>query len=95
MESDAPAVDFLLAHRTIGVIVVGFFVFISLCLITRLWCLRHRTSIFTRLVWSLILLVPIFGWLFYAAFYRPPERQDHGGHSEHGQAAWSGDVGGH
>ena len=91
--TDTSLTDFIAAHSTAAVVMVATCVFISLCLVARLWVLRPRDSIARKIVWTLILLVPLVGWLFYGAFYRPPTYA-HGGHVEHGQAAESGVDGG-
>jgi len=92
-DTDTPMIDLLMAHQALGVIAIAACVFVSLCLIARLWVLRRSESVLSRLVWSFVLLLPILGWLFYAAFYRAPERSEHEGHVEHGQAAWGSDPG--
>lgn len=46
---------------------------IALVCLFRLW--RRKDRLIVRLVWSLLLLVPILGPLFYAGFYRPPPVQ--------------------
>ena len=48
-------------------------VFVSVCLIAQLWVTRRRDSTLRKIFWSLVLLVPIVGWIFYGGFYRPPE----------------------
>jgi hypothetical protein len=41
----------------------------------------------SKIVWSIVLLIPVLGWLFFAAFYRPPAALDWTGHAEHGRDA--------
>ena len=38
-------------------------------------CGHHRDTVLRRLFWSLVLLVPVIGWVFYGGLYRPPPRQ--------------------
>ncbi len=94
MVSDAPLIDFLFSHWRLSlaslIVCEGF----SLCLIARLWITRPKVSAIRKLFWSLILLVPIVGWLFFAAFCPAPARDEHGGHVEYGDpTAGGGDYG--
>lgn len=66
---------------------------VSLCFVVHLWLARRGDPVIGRGVWTVILLVPLLGWLFYLAFYRAPGRT-HGGHAEHGYAASGGDYAG-
>jgi hypothetical protein len=81
--------DFLLAHRTLGVVTAGVCAFVSLSLIARLWVLHQRARVIPKIVWSVVLLIPLFGWLCFAAFYTPPEALSWTGHVEHGRDAGS------
>jgi uncharacterized protein with PQ loop repeat len=38
---------------------------ISIFFVIRLWRRRRKMSVWSRCFWSIILLVPLFGWLFY------------------------------
>ena len=92
------AVDYLLANWRVGLIAGAVCLAISLCLVARLWIVDRRAGVASRLAWSFVLLLPIFGWLFFAAFYCPPVRIAGDGHAEHGQAAalgHGGVAGGH
>jgi hypothetical protein len=86
MVNDPTIIDFLVAHSKLGIIVLASCLFVSLCLIARLWFTRRRDSALRKILWSIMLLVPLLGWLFYAAFYHAPEPGP-GGHVEYGQAA--------
>jgi hypothetical protein len=52
--------------------VVGFFYSISLYCIVGLW--KKSETILIKLYWTLILLLPVFGVLFYGAFFQPKKR---------------------
>ena len=68
-----------------GLFVVAAWLFISLCIIARLWVTRRADPIGRKLVWSVIvLLLPMLGWLFYAAFYQAPKPLYDGDHYESG-----------
>jgi hypothetical protein len=46
---------------------------ISGYIIARLW-LNHRSEKFIyKLLWSIVLLMPVVGWVFYGAFYTPSD----------------------
>ncbi len=49
---------------------------ISLSMILRLWLKYRHDSLFKKLGWSLVLCIPVFGWLFYGAFYTPLTEND-------------------
>jgi len=62
-----PTAEFNLADK----IIFGIGLYLSLCLIARMW-LKYRSDKLTKkLFWSIVLLIPLAGWLFYAAFYNP------------------------
>ena len=66
-------------------VVVATCVYVSLCIIAHLWIRRRGDSVITKSAWSLVLLFfPVIGWLFYAAFYRPPKPRYDGDHYESG-----------
>ena len=103
MLSGSDTLDYLVAHRTLGICAFGVCAFVSLSLIARLWVLHRRAHAMSKAVWSVVLLIPVFGWLFFVAFYRPPMASgwtgniEHGGHSEYADpaAASGGHSGGH
>ena len=45
-------------------------------LIIGLWVKHRHDSGIKKLFWSVVLLFPVFGWLFYGAFYTPPSRNE-------------------
>lgn len=50
---------------------------ITTSLMVHLWSSHAEDSILKRLFWSLILCVPILGWLYYGGMYTVPSRQPH------------------
>lgn len=44
---------------------------VSALLLTNLWRSPNE-SLFKKTLWSPILLIPVFGWIFYGGFYSPP-----------------------
>ena len=91
MLSVTNAVDYIVTNWRVGTMLGAVCLTVSLCLIARLWLLHSSDSFVGRLIWSGVLLVPILGWLFFAAFHHSPDRIAGDGHSEHGQAAHGGD----
>jgi len=55
------------------IITVALLECISLVLIIRLWARKRKISPWQRWAWSIVLLVPIFGWLLYAFLAINPE----------------------
>ncbi|MCA1601626.1 MAG: hypothetical protein LC776_08285 [Acidobacteria bacterium] len=86
--------DFFVFHWKLTVVILGVCAATSLCLIARLWIRGRRGGTLRKLAWSLVLLVPLVGWIFFAGFYRPPEADENEGHVEYGgSAAGGGDFG--
>lgn len=73
-------IDILIAwlteHPRSGVWIAALCLWISVSLIIRMWFLHRDVSALRKMVWSLILLVPLLGWLFYAGGFRIPEVTD-------------------
>ena len=64
----------------------AFFLWVSASLIIRMWIVHRSASPFRRVLWSFVLLLPLFGWMAYAAFFKVPDyhntpapRSDDGG----------------
>jgi bacteriorhodopsin len=49
---------------------------ISFTLIFRLWVHQAKDRIGRKLLWSVILCVPLFGWMAYGGFYRTLSEND-------------------
>jgi hypothetical protein len=58
---------------TLQIIGLVFLECISVLLIVRLWRNRRRMSVLSRCFWSVVLLVPLFGWLFYGFVVTDPD----------------------
>jgi hypothetical protein len=87
MESADSIIELVLSHPRVAIAIGAICAFVSLCLIARLWVLHRRDRVVAKLVWSFVLCIPLFGWIFFAAFYRPPEPLGWTGHAEHGRDA--------
>jgi hypothetical protein len=68
--------------------------FVALLTIVNLWFRKRRMRVITRLLWSVVLLVPLFGVLLYGLTRSDPEAhgEDVGDHSSGGGV---GDTGHH
>jgi hypothetical protein len=68
--------------------------FVALFTIVNLWSRKRRMHVVIRLLWSVVLLVPLFGVLFYGLTRSDPEAHadDVGDHSSGGGV---GDTGHH
>jgi len=58
-------------HPNIAIAFGSFCLWVSLCLIIRLW-LIHPGSDVKKVYWSVILLIPLVGWTLYAGCYEIP-----------------------
>ena len=67
------------------VIVCGI---VSGVLILNLWIRHAHDTIWKKVFWLIILLIPIVGWLFYGAFYNPPTGQGPGEQAEGNASGW-------
>jgi uncharacterized membrane protein len=58
-------------HHVAALLLFSFCAWLSLSLIIRFW-LKHQTDPWhKKIVWSLVLCIPFFGWILYGAFYTP------------------------
>jgi hypothetical protein len=88
--SDTLIPDFLAAHPKAAVVIAAACAFISLCLIARLWVVHSESSTLRKLVWSVVLFVPLLGWIFYCAFFHPPSVSENRAPTEHSRDAYAG-----
>ncbi len=68
--------NWLAQHRIVALCVVAFCLWVSSCLILRMWFIHRRGAFRKKLIWSVILLLPLLGWLFYGAFFTMPDVSD-------------------
>ena len=52
----------------------AFCLWVSVSLIIRMWLVERSASVFKRILWSVMLLIPLFGWLAYGAWFHIPSR---------------------
>ena len=60
-------------HPVLTIWIGAFCVWVSFALIIRMWFVHRSASWFKRLSWSFILLLPIFGWMAYGAWFAVPD----------------------
>ena len=66
----------LTQHHTVAMLLGAFCLWVSICLILRMWLMHRREPFIHKLVWTFFLLIPLFGWIFYAAFFRVPDHHN-------------------
>jgi len=75
-------------HPRVAIALAAFCLWVSVCLILRMWLIHRRASFLKKLLWSVMLFVPLFGWLFYAGCFQVP------GYTNNNSASWSSAEGG-
>lgn len=68
--------EFLRTHWLGAAIVAAVCVWISFCLILRMWLVHRSAPVIKKLLWSLMLIVPFFGWLAFGAWFQTLSRHD-------------------
>ena len=66
--------EFLSAHRAIALGLVLFWAWVSLSLVTRLWIVHRTEKVARKIFWTVVLLVPVFGWLAYGGLFHISDR---------------------
>jgi len=62
----------LSGHPKAALAVGAFCLWVSVSLILRMWFIHRQESFTKKLLWSFMLLVPLFGWFFYAGCFQIP-----------------------
>ncbi len=57
-------------HPVATILVLILCVGVGLRLVVHIWGAHREASVSRKLVWSIIVFIPIFGWLAYGAFFR-------------------------
>lgn len=60
--------------ETKAIVILSVCELAAIIAIVRLWSSKRRMPVFTQLLWSVVLLIPFFGLLFYAFTRSDPER---------------------
>jgi hypothetical protein len=66
----------LASHPRAALAIGAFCLWISVSLMLHMWFVHRRESRMKKLVWSFLLLLPLFGWLLYAGCFRIPDYSD-------------------
>ena len=59
-------------HPVLLIVLSAIWAWVSSTLILRMWLVHRRASFMKKFFWSLILLVPFFGGMFYAGLFQVP-----------------------
>jgi hypothetical protein len=89
--------EFFEYHWEATAIGITVCLWISICLILRVWIIERRATFMKKLLWSMMLLIPGLGWLAYGALFRRPGFNDtsSGGFDAYGGNFVGYDSGGH
>jgi len=63
-------------HPQTTVWIFAFLLWISVSLIFRMWLVHRKASLIKKVLWSFVLLVPLFGWMLYGGFFDIPDSMD-------------------
>jgi hypothetical protein len=74
------------------IIILSVSLILSVLCLVRLW--RRPSSTFERIFWTFLVFVPVFGPLFFAAFFRPPAELAPGEQASVNPSAFYGGGGG-
>ena len=65
--------DFFSEHWKLTIYLCAFWLWISATLTIRMWRVHRCVGRVKKILWSGMLLVPLFGWLAYGAWFRIPD----------------------
>jgi hypothetical protein len=68
--------DFFETHWVVTAIGATICLWISICFILRVWIIHRKANLLKKLFWSIILLIPGFGWLAFGALFHLPGFND-------------------
>jgi hypothetical protein len=75
-------------HDFLTSMVLGIGLTISIILITRLWTTHARDSFSRKVFWTVVLIIPFAGLLFYLASYTVPPVLPPGARAEGNASGW-------
>ena len=79
IQQHMPADDlhaWLVHHPVVATWSGAFCLWVSISLIIRMWLVHRRATVIKKLTWSVLLLIPLFGWFLYAGCFHPPDYTD-------------------
>ena len=59
-------------HPFLLIVLCAIWTWVSITLVIRLWLVHRAASFAKKFLWSLMLLVPVFGWMCYGGLFQPP-----------------------
>ena len=68
--------EFFVLHWKIAIFLCAFWLWISVSFTLRMWLVHKSAKRMKKILWSVMLLVPLFGWLAYGAWFRIPDYHD-------------------
>jgi hypothetical protein len=89
MVSDTAIPEFFVGHPKLAILIAATCLFVSLCMIARLWVVHSTASLIKKVAWSIVLFVPALGWIFYGAFFRAPSVSGNRAPEEHSRDAYT------
>jgi hypothetical protein len=81
-------------HPVVAIWMGAFCLWVSIVLMIRVWFVHRKAPFFKKLIWSMVLLFPLFGWLVYGGFFRPLDSINTPCPGEHDWTSSSGGGGG-
>jgi type VI protein secretion system component VasK len=84
--------DYFREHHTLTLALLLSSLCVSLFMALRMWLRHSDKPFFLKIVWTLVLLIPIVGWILYLGLFQPPPVQPLS-HRARGDDAAS--IGGH
>ena len=71
-------------HVFVAIAVAAFCIWVSGAIIIRIWTVHRRASVLKKAIWTIVALIPLFGWIFYGGLFRVPPP-----HGEGIESTWS------
>ena len=78
-------------HPLLVIVLCALWAWVSITLMIRLWLVHCHASFVKKFLWSIVLLVPVLGWMLYAGLFRLPRSRytlnnddPGGGEEDHG-----------
>jgi hypothetical protein len=74
--SDFHAFGWLAQHPAVTFAVGVLSIWVSALLMMRMWVLHRRARVSKKVLWSIVLMIPLFGWLLYGGLFEAPSPSD-------------------
>ena len=63
-------------HPVLLIVLCAVWAWVSITLVIRLWLVHRSASFLKKFLWSLMLLVPVFGWMLYGGSFQTPQSRN-------------------